>query len=323
MTDSNMATKANYFKIGVFVLATTAILTAGIIALSSGFLTRETLLFETYIDESVQGLSVGSSVLHRGVQIGTVKQITFLPMGYTEEMPYGSPGYDKYNRYVLVIMAVDRSNFPPLATDETIASITKGWVRNGLRLKLSYQGITGISYIEADYVDPTSIPDDEIEVTWKPANIYIPASPSLFKNLTESVNSILQELNTIDFAGIAKSLTTTLATVDTAVKGAEIPALREDVMGLIGDLRETNRLVVGMMDKSKSEDGVNIPETIAQVNTTLKRLDKFLTTQQSEVEDILVNIRRTAENLREFTENLKKYPASIIAGPPAPPRVLK
>ena len=78
MTDINMATKANYFKIGLFVLATTGILTAGGIVLSSGFLTRETLLFETYIDESVQGLSVGSSVLHRGVQIGTVKQITFL-----------------------------------------------------------------------------------------------------------------------------------------------------------------------------------------------------------------------------------------------------
>jgi paraquat-inducible protein B len=220
-------------------------------------------------------------------------------------------------------MAVDRSNFPLMASDETIASIVKGWVRNGLRLKLSYQGITGLSYIEADYVDPERFAEGDLEVTWTPKNIYIPAAPSLFKNLTQSIDLILQELNTIDFPGIAGSLTTTFSTVEDAVKGAEIPELRQEVVGLMADLRETNRLVVAMMDKTKSENGVNIPETIAQVNKTLKRLDKFVSTQQSEVEDILLNIRRTTDNLREFTENLKKHPASIIAGPPAPPEVTR
>lgn len=316
-----MATKANYFKIGVFVIGATVILIAGIIVLSAGVLTRESLLFETYIDESVQGLSVGSSVLHRGVQIGTVKQITFLPMGYARAMKYGSDAYRQYSRYVLVIMAIDRSNFPLMAGDSTIRDIVNGWVKEGLRLKLTYQGITGISFIEADYVDPQRFPEDELLVTWEPDNIYIPAAPSLFKNLVDSIDSILLTLKNIDFAGTSATLTETLANLNNVMNEAQVPKMREELVGLISDLRVTNQLFVGMMDKSKSEDGVNIPDTLAQFDSTLKQLDKFLSIQQSEIQGIFSNLRLTTENLRELTENLKKYPGSLIGGPPLPPEV--
>ncbi|MCD6395388.1 MAG: MCE family protein [Planctomycetes bacterium] len=311
-----MSTKANYFKIGVFIIAVFGILAVGIIILSAGTLTRDSLLLETYIDESVQGLSVGSSVYHRGVRIGTVKQITFLPMGYPDKMKYGSAAYEKYSRYVLVIMAVDRSNFPQDADDKVIWRIIDGWVARGLRLKTCYQGITGISYIEADYIDIDRDAGEELEIAWEPKNFYIPATPSLYKNLTESIDSILGTLNTIDFKGIAVSLAKTLNTMDQAVSDAQIPKIRSNLMGLVADLRTTNEFVVGMLDKSKSPDGVNIPETIAQLDVTLRRLDKFVASQQSEVEGIMGNIRRTTANLRDFTEKLKKYPGLVIGGPP-------
>ncbi len=311
-----MSTKANYFKIGVFIIVVLSMLVVGLIVLSAGVLTKDTLLLETYIDESVQGLSVGSSVHHRGVRLGTVKQITFLPTGYPEKMKYGSEAYRKYSRYVLVIMAVDRSNFPRDADDEVIGRIIDGWVKNGLRLKVSYLGITGLSYIEADYVDPERDAGTKLQVEWTPRNIYIPATRSLYKNLTDSIESILQTFNAIDIKGIAASLTTTLSAMDKAIEDAEIPKVRSDLMGLVADLRTTNQFVMGMLDKSQSPDGVNIPETIAQLDMTLRRLDKFVATQQSEMEDIMGNIRLITANLRDFTENLKKYPGLIIGGPP-------
>ncbi len=311
-----MSTQANYFKIGVFIIAVFAILAVGIIILSAGALTRDSLLLETYIDESVQGLSVGSSVYHRGVRIGTVKQITFLPTGYPRKMKYGSGAYEKYSRYVLVIMAVDRSNFPQDADDEVIWGIIDGWVAKGLRLKISYQGITGISYIEADYIDPERYADKELEITWEPRNFYIPATVSLYKNLTDSIDSILRTLNTIDFKGLERSLATTLKTLDTAISDAEVPKIRADLMGLVADLRVTNEFVVGMLDKSKSPDGVNIPETIAQLDMTLRRLDKFVAAQQSQIDGIMNNVRQTTANLRDFTEKLKRYPGLVIGGPP-------
>ncbi|RKY09163.1 MAG: hypothetical protein DRP66_02900 [Planctomycetota bacterium] len=311
-----MSTRANYFKIGVFIIVVFAILAVGIIVLSAGALTRDPLLLETYIDESVQGLSVGSSVYHRGVRLGTVKQITFLPTGYPDKMRYGSRAYEKYSQYVLVIMAVDRSNFAQDADDEVIWRIIDGWVAKGLRLKISYQGITGISYIEADYIDIDHPPEKELQITWEPKNIYIPATRSLYKNITDSVVSILGTLNTIDFKGIAASLTTTLDTLDKAVSDAQVPRIRADLAGLVADLRATNEFVMGMLDKSRSPDGVNIPETIAQLDITLRRLDKFVASQQSEVEGIMSNIRQTTANLRDFTDKLKKYPGLVIGGPP-------
>jgi paraquat-inducible protein B len=312
-----MGSRTNYFKIGLFVIVTTAVLIAGIIILSAGTFMHKSLLFETYMDESIQGLEVGSAVLHRGVRIGTVKQITFLPMCYPETMPYGEECYNENSKYVIVIMSVERSNFPYMADDKMIKEIVDRWVAAGLRLKLTYQGLTGISYMEADYVDPKQAKEKLIEVTWESKNIYIPSTGSLYKNLTESIESILQEFSEIDFKGIAKSFTDTLATADSAVKDAEIPKIREEIVGLATDLRQTNSLVLAMMGKSSGPDSVSIPETIAQLDRTLNRLDKFLLTQQSEIEGVVLSVRQTAENLREFSENLKQYPASIMAGPPS------
>ena len=311
-----MSTKANYFKIGVFIIAVFAILAVGIIILSAGALTKDMLLLETYIDESVQGLSVGSSVYHRGVWIGTVKQITFLPMGYPDDLKYGSEDYETYSRYVLVIMAVDRSKFPRDANDKVTMRIIDNWVTKGLRLKISYQGITGISYIEADYIDLDGSPEKKLKLAWEPRNIYIPATPSLYKNLTDSIGSILGTLNAIDFEGIEALLKTTLNTLDKAITDAEIPKVRADLVGLVKDLRATNQFIMGMLDKSKSPDGVNIPETIAQLDMTLRRLDKFAVAQKSEMGGITSNIRQITANLRDFTEKLKRYPGLVVGGPP-------
>jgi len=312
-----MTTKANYFKTGVFVIAAVALIVGGIIAFGAGLFTKDTLLLETYIDESVQGLSVGSPVLFRGVQIGTVRQITFLPRGYPDKIKYGSEAYQKYNRYVLVIMGVDRSNFPPNADNDKIRRIVTGWVEGGLRLRIVLQALTGVSYIEADYVDPARHREKIIEPEWEPLNIYVPAAPSLFRNLSTSIESILASLNKIDYQGIAASLSTTLATIEKTVADAGVKEVRTEMVALMTDLRETNRLVVEMLDQSKNPEGVNIPGTIAQLDKTLRRMENFVTVQQSEFEDTLTNVRRTAENLREVSDTLRRYPGAIIGGPPS------
>jgi len=55
-----MSANTNYFKLGVFVLCAIGILIAAIIVLSSGLLGSDAILLETYIDESVQGLSTST-----------------------------------------------------------------------------------------------------------------------------------------------------------------------------------------------------------------------------------------------------------------------
>ena len=104
-----MSTKANYLKIGVFVVAAIVILLAGIIALSAGVLTRETRCWKPTWT-SGQGLSVGSPVLYRGADQHRRRSRSC--RATIRSRSRTTRAYHKYSRYVLVIMAVDRSISP-------------------------------------------------------------------------------------------------------------------------------------------------------------------------------------------------------------------
>ena len=72
-----MSQRANYFKLGLFVIGAVV---AGILVLliiGSGRLFERRLIVETYFKESVQGLDIGSKLKYRGVTIGVVTKITF------------------------------------------------------------------------------------------------------------------------------------------------------------------------------------------------------------------------------------------------------
>ena len=82
-----MSQKANYFRLGIFIIAASAILVAIILALGAGTAFKRTVTIETYFDESVQGLDVGSAVKYRGVQIGRVTRIGFTATQYQSDVP--------------------------------------------------------------------------------------------------------------------------------------------------------------------------------------------------------------------------------------------
>jgi phospholipid/cholesterol/gamma-HCH transport system substrate-binding protein len=78
----------SYFKIGLFVIAATVIGVIGVIVLGMGTIFQKQVLVETYIDESVQGLDIGSPVKFRGVQVGKVEQITLTNVQYPTRRRY-------------------------------------------------------------------------------------------------------------------------------------------------------------------------------------------------------------------------------------------
>ncbi|MHC5082423.1 MAG: MlaD family protein, partial [Planctomycetota bacterium] len=197
-----MRENSTYFKVGLFVLGCLALLIAGVIFISADKIDHAVLV-ETYIDESVQGLSVGSSVVRRGVAIGRVERITFVPVEYPMETE--SVEFDKFERYVMVVMAIRPTEFPQLGKDpELVSASIRKQVNNGLRFKISYQGITGLAYLEADYVDPLRNPP--LAVPWVPKNHYIPSSPSLMQNFTEALDKTFQRLGAMDVEGLVTKM---------------------------------------------------------------------------------------------------------------------
>ncbi len=330
-----MKTTPNYFKIGLFVIVAVAILLCGLVVLSAGAFARDTVMMETYIDESVQGLSIGSPVIQRGVQIGTIRQITFVPREYAEQLTRDD--IVKYNKYIMVIMEIDAVNFRDLPPGQDIATTISQSVANGLRLKLSPQGITGIYYLEADYMDPKRNPP--MPINWTPKRLYIPSAQSLLLSFAQSADSILRMLREIRFDEIADSLDRTLnavtgaitdakiaqarqqisdfiATTQKAIDDAQVARMRGELSELIAKIKETNDLIIEIIGSSETGNEKNIRETVTQLHTTLKRIEQLVANQEAGVDETIENLRQASENLKETTENVKNYPAQLLFGEP-------
>jgi paraquat-inducible protein B len=306
--------KETYFKVGLFVLLCTAGLVAGLMFIGTDVLGKKVVLVETYIDESVQGLNVGSAVLHRGVNIGQVERITFVPIEYPMEPD--SPEFRKFGRYVMVVMAIDPRKFPGVDSEpDMVIAMLRNQVSLGLRFKLSYQGITGISYIEADYVDPQRNP--ELQVPWKPKYIYISSAPSLFTSFTHAIESVFQRLEKIDFEGLVAQLGNTFAAIETTLQDAEVGQIRQAIVDAIEDIKETNQYIQSLLERTDSPMPGNIPQAVDAFRSTLSRLDELLARHEIDIDDVMANLKILIRNLRQVSESIKDSPAQLLfAAPP-------
>lgn len=198
MTTQNL--EANYFKIGFFVLTGIIIIILAILAFGSSKLLRPTVYIETYFDESVQGISEGSPVKYRGLQIGYVKDIAFTSEVYHKQEIRISGLND---RSIYVKIAITSKLFTHM-NKKQLAHFFADEIASGLRVKLEAQGLTGITYLEFNYVDPKTNPLPKL--SWQPNNIFVPAATSMLSILSNSVQNLFLKLNDIDFKELITNL---------------------------------------------------------------------------------------------------------------------
>ena len=155
-----MALKANYFKLGLFVIGAIVAGAIVLVVIGSGRWFQPKLTIETYFNESVQGLDLGSKLKYRGVAIGEVTKIGFTYNKYQLDRPMVERA-----RYVLVEAQIEPRLLGGRAAagDITNPKNAQAEIDRGLRVRLSPQGITGTSYLEIDYVDP---PPPTLPIDW-------------------------------------------------------------------------------------------------------------------------------------------------------------
>jgi len=328
---NKMGTKANYFKIGLFVLSAVLAGAVGVIVLAQ-IRTTPPVYLETYVDESVQGLSVGSSFKYRGVQIGRVSEISFVGSEYGLSSEYG--------RYVMIVVAADGKQVRGIALktgrtvagDENVAAALEQLVADGLRIKIVMQPLTGMAYLEADYPLNPSPPNPPLRPQgWKPKRPYIPSEKSTLTAFTESVQRAIKTLGNIDIVGIAGDIQQLLTSLNEAVTNAKIKSLSEEARGMLAEMRQTNKQIQALLESEPGQAPAAIPAAFAKLTATLESLDRtlehvdnFATNQEADIEKAIVNIREISANLREFTEDLKRYPSRAIFGkPPSKSEVIK
>lgn len=337
-----MDTKADYFKIGVFILSALTIAVVAIVVLSGGKWFKKNLVhWESYFDESVQGLAVGTPIKYRGVQVGTVDKIDFVGDEYGPEL--SKEDLLRYGRYVVV--SGSATDLAPHLTQEEKHAARLIKITAGLRVRLASPGVTGVVYLDADYLDPTEYP--VMDIPWKPRFEYLPSAPSTVTVLGAALQNIAKDLERADIHKITGDLDTLLLDVTKLVKDTHLQQLGSEAGHMLSEFQETARqarrllespefkammadsagtvkeakhLIADLSQASKQimMGSEKVSDTLTRVNTSARRVDTLLSNKSQDVAETLENLRVMSENLREVTDNARRYPAQVLFGGPPP-----
>ena len=286
-----MSMKPNYFKIGLFVIIAFILIIASIVVFGSGLFEHEKIYLETYFDGSVSGLNIGAPVEVRGVRIGEVSKITFAGNEY--DIPMDSEEYYKQGSYVMVIVAVNPKIFPENFNASQRKELISQFISRGFRVRLATNLLTGIAYLQGEYVDPNRYP--VLGVPWEPKRCYVSSAPGEFTTMKQSLDSILNKLEQIDSAKIASLAEQLLYSFNETINDVNVPEISGDIRNL---LAKTDKMI----------NDANIAKISNDIQTFIASADKAVNdintpVISSEIQNLLIEVRQTNTHLQQLLKN--------------------
>ena len=262
-------------------------------------------------------------------------------------------------RYVLVEAQIEpRLVGGKAANDIASPESSRIEVERGLRVHLAPQGITGTNYLELDYVENAA---PVLPIDWVPDHIYIPSTPSTITTFVTAASEILDRLHrldiettianlnkllatanervaSVDTAAISQHAQRTMSKLDTTLDGIRSKQLSDEAVGLLAELRQTNGELKSFLANpalARLPDNTTatlasvrqlvsdpkLPQSIAHLERALSRLDRIFGAGESDLATSFQNLRQITDNLRDLTEDAKRYPSNVLFG--APPRPLE
>jgi len=327
-----------YLRVGLLLAAGLALAVALALFLVGNRI-RHGRTFESYFRESVQGLEVGAPVKFRGVTLGQVTDI-----GMVAALYFGDESLDldrDTTRLVFVRYVIDIGRTGHLADTASV-------VRAGLRARLASQGITGLAYIELDFVDPAHFPLKP--VPWTPEYDIIPSVPSTLAQVQDAAQALLAKINAIDIVAIGQSAQRLLddvhgqlaaggdaqqalagtaalmASAREAVERADLPGLTAELRataaglrGVVGGKQVRDMLAASTRAADRLADASGkLPALVTALETAVRRTTLGADDLQADFAPVLRDARAAAANLRDTTEALRRYPAGVLLGAPPP-----
>lgn len=334
-----------YLRVGTLVVVGVALAIGFVLFLTSGRLRGEHQVFETYLRESVAGLDVGAPVRFRGVPIGRVTELGLVSVVYHSEV---RRAHESAYRLVLVRFAVDPERYGVASVENAVLA--------GLRVRVATTGVTGLSYLEVDFVEPTRFPP--LEVPWQPRYPVIPSVPSTITQVTSAAERLMTRLADLDIDALIEAATglladlrrqvgeqgdlgmtlheaaAAMAALRQAIEGAEFADTLRDIRGAansIGAAGESAQALLGGPEMSGTV--ASIGQAAADLRTAIARLPAVIqslelavrsvrgTTSdaQADLGPLLRDLRATVASLRDTAEALRRSPSQSLFGAPPPP----
>ena len=286
----------NYFRLGVFVLAAIGILIAVILIFGGGKIFQRSFIVETYLKQSVTGLDTGAAVRFRGVKIGQVTMVGLSGDLYEKELPF-----DQRRLYVVVRMQI----FGEKVNEDQI----RDFVQNNLRARVKSMGITGVNYVEFDFVSKaSSIP--QLPYSWKPEYPVIPSLPNQVDEIMSGIQKLIGAINDMNIDETQKKINTLINNINIMMAGDG-----KGNEGVIKTVQELN-IILARVAKVTDKDELNVLMRELVAATTALR--QTLTSVQGDTALTMDNIKQASENLNEFSRIMSQSPSSLIWSEPPP-----
>jgi phospholipid/cholesterol/gamma-HCH transport system substrate-binding protein len=299
-----MSAPTNHWKLGLFIVVAFCMVATTVVFLGARSLRKETVKYRTYFDESVQGLELGSPVKFRGVTIGSVSGIDVAP--------------DHRHVEVTCEIGVKALHGLGLAERKHIGR-TKMAITPELRVRLETTGITGVKFLLIDYFNEASHPPPQLPFPM-PEN-YIPSTPSLIKNLEDSLVHAVDRLPELA-AQVQKFLPAALQTLDNVnlVLLDAHKAIAQVDTGRLANKADTTltNLNTAIVNFNRVVDGIgsdkgllrSIQRSAESVGSTAQNANHV----GPALEEALREVQSAAEAIRRLAESVDRDPDMLLKG---------
>jgi phospholipid/cholesterol/gamma-HCH transport system substrate-binding protein/paraquat-inducible protein B len=310
-----------HYRLGLFMVVSILILALMLFVLGGRKLFEPTYTFETYFATSVAGLEIGSPLRYRGVPLGQVSEILDSSAVYERDVPVA-----KRRKYIVVRAKVTLSALEATQVKRDAPEL----VKLGLRAQTLLAGITGQQYLGLDFLDPAKYPP--LEFGWIPEYEYVPSAPSSTAEIIAKAQVFLANLSELDVKKLNEDVNRLLVNLNAKVGELPVARLSADADSL---LRDANATIVRaqplVADLRRSVDNLGVitgnlrgitekgelDQTITRIEEAVDRVNGLVGDNQYDVRVIVQDLRVTADNLRQLSSTIKRYPAgALIGGPP-------
>lgn len=320
--------KINNFKLGLFSLSALLLFIVAItcMGLFDSFMPKARIA--TIVNESVQGLSNGSSVRYKGVPIGTVTEILILT----------SCGKIQIN------FEVDLSRFRQrlsdgkddgyIETQRQFYAYLLSRVNEGLTCRIEPDGITGSKYVEMDFFQGKKRLHESYQTCIRDDFFYIPSTPSMMSNLRMNALEILASIAAVDFKGISDQLSKLLSAANDTMQKAKLDELVAKANLVAGKLdttvgslnrtlntnnmdkllRDVNNAIVSIDTLSKGIQETITASSVPSAVTDVRNLTKSLEESNRALQQSLQKANDTFDAMTDLIRYLNENPSSMIRG---------
>jgi paraquat-inducible protein B len=318
-----MIRKPNKTVIGAFVLGAVILVIMGIAIFGAGryFTSQPTVVM--YFEGSVKGLNTGAPVVFKGVQVGTVTDISLRYNPETKSVR------------IAVLAAIDPHSITRtkgrINTQEFITDL----IRQGLKAQLQYQNLlTGQLVVDLNFhpEKPARLVNSDMKYS------EIPTIPSSIEEITRTieklpleqlVNKLTSAIEGMEKAATSpelmqsiRSLNSALGDVRTLVQNlnSHVDPLASDIRGTLDDSRK----MIQHFDKQASSMQVSMEQASQATRAAMIQAEKTFGAMEhvssgdspvmEQFSRTLQEISATADSMRALSDYLNRHPEALLRG---------